>query len=115
MYAELMSFAPKSSNYQRAVLQGWVTIKEQSDRIAAVLAHLLAKEMSYIFRNEEENGDAFFSAAQNARIVGEAEKYYRTSLLGGTESWNVRDTAMVEMICHALEWQTRKQGKGGGK
>ncbi|MGZ3798326.1 MAG: erythromycin esterase family protein, partial [Pseudobdellovibrionaceae bacterium] len=32
-----------------------------------------------------------FSAQQNARIVKNAEEYYRAMLTGGAESWNVRD------------------------
>jgi len=44
------------------------------------------------------SGDAFLNihdvldAAQNARLVTSAERYYRIMYYGGAESWNLRDT-----------------------
>ncbi|NEE02324.1 erythromycin esterase family protein [Phytoactinopolyspora halotolerans] len=37
-----------------------------------------------------------FVAEQNAAVVAEAERYYRTVVRGGGESWNVRDHHMVD-------------------
>lgn len=42
-------------------------------------------------------------AAQNARLVASAERYYRTMYYGGAESWNLRDTHMFETLCQLLE------------
>ncbi|MDG0817402.1 erythromycin esterase family protein [Bdellovibrio svalbardensis] len=39
-----------------------------------------------------------FNAQQNARIVKNAEDYYRAMLFGGAESWNVRDRHMMETL-----------------
>ncbi|MBV2169581.1 MAG: erythromycin esterase family protein [Bdellovibrio sp.] len=39
-----------------------------------------------------------FSAQQNARIVKNAEDYYRSMLFGGPESWNVRDQHMMDTL-----------------
>jgi erythromycin esterase-like protein len=50
--------------------------------------------------------DDFFSAEQNARLVANAERYYRTMFHGRHSSWNLRDTHMVETleaITHFLE------------
>jgi erythromycin esterase-like protein len=39
--------------------------------------------------------DEHFFAEQNARLVKNAEKYYRTMFRGGAQSWNLRDQHMV--------------------
>lgn len=42
--------------------------------------------------------DEHFYAAQNARLVSNAEEYYRTMFHGRVSSWNLRDQHMVETI-----------------
>jgi erythromycin esterase-like protein len=44
------------------------------------------------------NGDDLFDAEQNARLVKNAEEYYRSMFRGRQSSWNLRDTHMVETI-----------------
>ena len=57
--------------------------------------------------------DRFFNAAQNARLVKNAETYYRTMFVGDAPSWNVRDRHMVETLEALVEhlagrWDTVK-------
>jgi erythromycin esterase-like protein len=42
--------------------------------------------------------DDLFFAEQNARVVTNAERYYRTMFGGRVESWNLRDAHMVETL-----------------
>jgi erythromycin esterase-like protein len=42
--------------------------------------------------------DAHFAAEQNARLVRNAEQYYRAMFRGRDESWNLRDTHMAETL-----------------
>ena len=42
--------------------------------------------------------DEFFFAEQNARLVKNAEEYYRAMFQGQVESWNLRDRHMVETL-----------------
>ena len=42
--------------------------------------------------------DEFFFAEQNARLVFNAERYYRTMFHGRVESWNLRDRHMAETL-----------------
>jgi erythromycin esterase-like protein len=42
--------------------------------------------------------DDLFFAQQNARLVKNAEEYYRTMFRGRDESWNVRDRHMMETL-----------------
>jgi erythromycin esterase-like protein len=44
-----------------------------------------------------ERDEAFF-AQQNARLVRNAEEYYRTMFRGRVSSWNLRDSHMVETL-----------------
>lgn len=49
-----------------------------------------------------DRGGELFSAQQNARIVKNAEQYYRTMIQGDT-SWNVRDRHMLDVLERLLE------------
>jgi erythromycin esterase-like protein/predicted phosphoribosyltransferase len=54
--------------------------------------------------------DAAFYAEQNARLVVDAERYYRAMFRGGVESWNLRDQHMAE----TLEQLAAHLERGGG-
>lgn len=48
--------------------------------------------------------EALFDVKQNARVMSNAEKYYRSMITGGAESWNVRDTHMMETLQNLLNF-----------
>jgi erythromycin esterase-like protein len=56
--------------------------------------------------------DEFFFAEQNARLVKNAEEYYRSMFRGRVSSWNLRDRHMVETL-HAL--LAHLDGQSGGR
>jgi protein-L-isoaspartate(D-aspartate) O-methyltransferase len=64
---------------------------------------LLARQADYA----RADGDSFLDAAQNARLVASAERYYRIMYYGGAESWNLRDTHMFETLENILESRGR--------
>jgi erythromycin esterase-like protein/predicted phosphoribosyltransferase len=45
-----------------------------------------------------KGADEHFYAEQNARLVMNAERYYRAMFRGGVESWNLRDRHMAETL-----------------
>jgi protein-L-isoaspartate(D-aspartate) O-methyltransferase len=45
-----------------------------------------------------KNGEDLFDAQLNARLVTDAEEYYRIMYYGSDESWNHRDTHMFETL-----------------
>jgi erythromycin esterase len=47
---------------------------------------------------EEDGGEAYFNAEQNAVVAKNAELYYRTMMHGGAASWNVRDHHMMNTL-----------------
>ena len=49
-------------------------------------------------RDGRADADAFFMAEQNARLVKNAERYYRSMFASRVESWNLRDQHMVETL-----------------
>ncbi|AJR23402.1 protein-L-isoaspartate(D-aspartate) O-methyltransferase [Sphingobium sp. YBL2] len=64
---------------------------------------LLARQADYA----QADGESFLDAAQNARLVASAERYYRIMYYGGSESWNLRDTHMFETLENILEAKGR--------
>ena len=54
--------------------------------------------------------DAVVLAEQNARLVRNAEMYYRAMFGGQVESWNLRDTHMMETLDALMAWTTRRSG-----
>ncbi len=63
---------------------------------------LLARQLDYDQGGPGE-GEAFLDAAQNARLVAAAERYYRVMYYGGAESWNLRDTRMFDTLTALLD------------
>ena len=59
-----------------------------------MLRDLLAKRLDYA----AQDGERFFDAAQNARVVADAERYYRAMYYGSRESWNLRDQHMFDTL-----------------
>ncbi|HEY7089330.1 MAG TPA: erythromycin esterase family protein [Tepidisphaeraceae bacterium] len=54
--------------------------------------------------------DEQFDAEQNARVVQNAEEYYRSMFHGHVLSWNLRDTHMVETINELVRFLDRRIG-----
>jgi erythromycin esterase-like protein len=101
-YACLTPWQAEPADYGRAVLRG--RQKSCEDEVTTQLVALLSKRLSYI----EEDGEAFFDAAQNARIVRAAEQYYRIMYRGARESWNLRDRHMFSTLQSVLAHRGRE-------
>ncbi len=55
--------------------------------------------------------EELFAAEQNARVVKDAEEYYRSMFEGRVSSWNLRDTHMAETLDALLAHLDRKGGR----
>lgn len=55
--------------------------------------------------------DERFYAEQNARVVRNAEAYYRTMFDGRTDSWNLRDRHMMDTLAALDEHLSRQRGR----
>jgi erythromycin esterase-like protein len=91
-YGCLTPWQAEPADYGHAVLLG--TCDPCEDEAVAQLAELLGNRLAYV----HDDGEAFFDAAQNARIVRAAEQYYRTMYRGARESWNLRDRHMFDTL-----------------
>lgn len=58
------------------------------------LLELLNRRLEFAARD----GETFFDAAQNARVVRTAERYYRAMYEGSRDSWNLRDRHMFDTL-----------------
>ena len=62
------------------------------------LIELRRRAADYASRDGRVAQDEFFFAEQNARLVLNAERYYRSMFRGRVESWNLRDRHMAETL-----------------
>ncbi len=91
-YGYLTPWQSDPAAYGRAVVtRGYRDCEEQ---VVAMLSDLLDQRLAYQLRD----GDRFLDALQNARVVANAERYYRAMYYGSRESWNLRDQHMFETL-----------------
>src|SRR5256714_2453115 len=74
------------------------------------LIELRRQAADYASRDGRVAQDEFFFAEQNARLVLNAERYYRSMFRGRVESWNLRDQHMAETL-GALVTHLNTQGQ----
>jgi erythromycin esterase-like protein len=70
------------------------------DEVVSQLLEIYKNSAEYAWRDGRFAPDEHFYATQNARLVMNAERYYRSMFRGRVSSWNLRDAHMVE----TLEW-----------
>jgi erythromycin esterase-like protein len=96
-YGCLTPWVSEPQRYGRAALsRGYAPCEEA---VVAMLRDLLDKKLDYARQDPE----SFLDAAVSARLVKNAEAYYRAMYYGSAESWNLRDTHMVETLCALLD------------
>jgi protein-L-isoaspartate(D-aspartate) O-methyltransferase len=98
-YGCLTPWQHDPGTYGRAVLSAGYA-KCEND-VVAMLRDLFERQMAY----EQRDGEGFFDAAQNARLVASAERYYRIMYYGAAESWNLRDRHMFATLEQLLAWR----------
>ncbi|WP_227374009.1 erythromycin esterase family protein [Haladaptatus halobius] len=69
------------------------------DEVVEILAELRDRRPPH----DAEDGEAHFSAEQNALVAANAEEYYRTMVQSSADSWNVRDRHMAETLDRLLD------------
>ncbi len=97
-YACLTPWEHDPAVYGRAVLSAPYRSCEAA--VVAMLRDMLERRIEYSARD----GDRFFDAVQNARLVAAAERYYRVMYYGSVESWNLRDQHMFGTLERLLEF-----------
>ena len=91
-YGCLTPWQSDPATYGHAALTGAYPTCESE--VAVVLTDLLHKRLAYADRD----GERFMDAVQNARLIANAEQYYRIMYYGSRASWNLRDSHMFETL-----------------
>jgi len=68
------------------------------DEVVAQLIDLRSQAAGLMRRDGIAAEDEYFFAEQNARVVHDAERYYRAMYRGRVSSWNLRDRHMAETL-----------------
>jgi erythromycin esterase-like protein len=82
------------------------------DDVVRELMELQRRAADYASRDGRVARDDYFAAEQNARLIKDAEEYYRTMYRGGASSWNLRDRHMVDTLA-ALREHVSDHGAAG--
>ena len=72
--------------------------KSCEDEVVNQLVEMQKRAADLANRDGHLDPDAFFIAEQNARLVANAERYYRSMFESQIGSWNLRDQHMVETL-----------------
>lgn len=95
-YSCFEQFSEDTQAYGYAATFGLTNSCERD--VIAQLIDLRRRAAEYASRDGRVAQDEFFFAEQNARLVLNAERYYRTMFHGRVESWNLRDRHMAETL-----------------
>lgn len=68
--------------------------------VVAMLNEMMDRRLDYAARD----GRRFLDAVSNARLVKNAEQYYRVMYQGSVQSWNLRDQHMFDSLNHLLDF-----------
>jgi erythromycin esterase-like protein len=96
---------PQAYGYA-AALDSWNSCEDDA---IAQLVDLTRRAAEYAKRDGRLARDEHFAAEQNARVVRDAEAYYRAMFRGRAASWNLRDRHMMSTL-EALVTRTPRSG-----
>jgi protein-L-isoaspartate(D-aspartate) O-methyltransferase len=91
-YGCLTPWQGDPATYGHAALTG--TYRTCEKEVVRMLQDILNKQNAYA----AHDGERFMDAMQNARLVTDAERYYRVMYYGSRASWNLRDNHMFETL-----------------
>jgi erythromycin esterase-like protein/predicted phosphoribosyltransferase len=108
-YACFDQFADDAQAYGYATSLG--VAESCEDEVVNQLLELRRQAADLALRDGLVAEDEFFSAEQNARLVRNAETYYRSMFRGRVSSWNLRDTHMADTLDALLAHLTKRAGE----
>lgn len=94
-YGCLTPYRDRPARYGREAEEAGLARCEEA--VIAVLRGLLNRRLA------EHGRDDLLDAVGNARVVADAEAYYRASYRGGLEGWNLRDEHMAQVLADLLD------------
>jgi erythromycin esterase-like protein len=107
-YACFDHFGPEPQVY------GFIAATDRSkscrDEVVGQLVELRRRATEHAPRDGRVAEDELFYAEQNARLVKNAEEYYRSMFFEEVSSWNLRDSHMVETLDALVSHLGRQEG-----
>ena len=97
-YGCLTPWQKDPSSYGAMALSG--RHRDCEEEVLKMLNSLLQHRLDYA----ERDGRRFLDAVSNARLVKNAEQYYRVMYQGSVQSWNLRDSHMFETLRSLLDF-----------
>jgi erythromycin esterase-like protein len=91
-----------SDTHRYGLLAGSGVTEDCKKQVQAVMVELHGRRDAYIGRDGAKAADEFFDADQNARLVHDAEEYYRTMIRHDVSSWNLRDRHMMQTLLQLI-------------
>src|SRR5260221_2514857 len=92
------------------LITGTGLAKSCEDEVVSQLVELQRRSAEHARHDGRATEDELFNAEQNARVVKNAEAYYRSMFLEEVSSWNLRDRHMAEAL-DALIGYLGRQGR----
>jgi len=80
------------------------------DEVINLLVALRSKASKYK-QNGLRHSEDYFNAEQNALVAKNAELYYRKMMQGGTSTWNIRDTHMMDTLKRLMNFYGKNNSK----
>jgi protein-L-isoaspartate(D-aspartate) O-methyltransferase len=97
-YGCLTPWQSDPAAYGRAALSG--AYRSCEHEVVKMLDALLRERFKFM----ADDPEPYFDAVQNARLIADAERYYRIMYYGHHQSWNLRDTHMFETLKSLLRF-----------
>ncbi len=107
-YSCFEHFGQDAQAYAQAMSLGLAESCEEE--VISQLVELRRRAAQYSHCDGAEAINEYFFAEQNARLVKNAEQYYRSMISGRTSNWNLRDQHMAETL-EALSRHLQEQAQ----
>ncbi|TAE74827.1 MAG: erythromycin esterase family protein [Verrucomicrobia bacterium] len=108
-YGCLDRHGPDPQNYGLLAISG--VDASCREEVSRQLAELRAMEAELLSRDGRPALDAYFFAEQNARLVANAEAYYRQIFRSDVSTWNLRDQHMMETLVELMAHLQTVEGR----
>jgi len=105
-YGTMNLYRDREFEYAKDVMLGIAPSREKE--VLDMLVHMMKKGREYAQQGGFVNGDEVYFAQQNAKVVKDAEEYYRKAYAGGRTTWNLRDQHMFETLESLLAYHQKK-------
>lgn len=108
-------FEPFNKNVEEYARKAAFVPKNCEEEIIELLASLKSKRDIYSKDHHQNKEEEYFDAEQNAITAKDAEIYYRTMIKGDINSWNLRETHMMDTLERLINFHNRNNGESNSK